>query len=167
MANQWHGFIYMNGAYTSYDYPGGKRTELVAVNNSGTIVGQVLFPKLPSYGQKLFTLNGSGSTLIPLPSGTYYGALAVAMNNNGTIVGNLYTSNPDYFTGFVYTPSIGIVPFTTVGAQTSPTGINDDEVIVGTILTNALESFPFWTCTPQAICTLDAQPAKGAPRKMN
>jgi uncharacterized membrane protein len=154
----------MNGAYTSYDYPGGKKTELVAVNNAGTIVGQVLFPKLPFYAQQLFTLNGSSSTLIPLPSGAK-GAVTVAINNNGTIVGNLYTSNPDYFTGFVYTPSIGMVPLTTVGAQSSPTGINDEELIVGTIITNSLESFPFWTCTPQTACSLEAKPALGAPHK--
>ena len=86
------------------------------------------------------------------------------------IAGITYPAEDSAYTkGFLFDPltnnASNIVPLTTVGAQSSPTGINDEEVIVGTILTSALESFPFWTCTPQAIGGFDAKPAKGAPHK--
>jgi probable HAF family extracellular repeat protein len=98
-ANAEHGFLYVNGIYTTIDAPGGVFTAASAINNSGQIVGRFCDgPVCHGY----LDANGTFTTIDVPGAGSYTGALGI--NDAGQIVGE-YTDGSGTAHGFLATPT--------------------------------------------------------------
>jgi probable HAF family extracellular repeat protein len=76
-----HAFVYENGEFITFDYPGAATTRFDAINNAGTILGY----QAGSHGDGIFLYrHGSATPLnFSVPGGGVY---PVAINNLGTIL---------------------------------------------------------------------------------
>lgn len=127
-----HGFIYDGSGFAALDFPGATTTATAArgINDSGVIVGT--FNNSISTGSHGFIFYAGQFLRVDAPIPDSYGTGLYEVNNNGQAVGG-YTLNAGGSFGFVYengsysTISVPGFEFTT------PFGINDHGVIVGTV----------------------------------
>ncbi len=116
-------FIYSNGTYTTLNFaPDSFVNDL---NNDGYLVGW------KRSGNTAFIYNYNTGTYTTIGSGR-----AVGINNNGEVVGYAGTG-PDDYTGFIYNYNTGVL--STLDPPVGwnlvfPTDINDEGVIVGTLI---------------------------------
>jgi hypothetical protein len=88
-----HGFEYVNGKYTSFEFPGASGTFAMGINDYGDVVGWYTLPN-SSNSHGFLRHNGSFTT-IDYPGAT--DTVLVGINKAGTIVGNEDTNY-----GFIY-----------------------------------------------------------------
>ncbi len=78
-----HGFIYSNGVFTSFDYPGGESTITGAINDSGVIAG---YADIHQYtASNGFLYNGTRFTTVRIQGQT--ATFVEGINNAGDVVG--------------------------------------------------------------------------------
>ncbi|MCG2645267.1 MULTISPECIES: putative Ig domain-containing protein [Bradyrhizobium] len=88
-----HGFVYENGAFTTFDDPlGAGRTQALGINDAGQIVG-TYWDSNNVYHAYLFS-NGAFTSIDDPSFLSPYGAVASGIGNNGSIVGYGYGSRP-------------------------------------------------------------------------
>jgi hypothetical protein len=152
------GFLYQAGNFTNINMPSSDYTSPLGINDKGDIVGEVGIKGVGNIGflfsGGVFTTlnfqatginnagvvigNNQGSGFL-YKGGVYspfnfYGAIQTILtgiNNNGDIVG--YYSNTVGQVGFAYEAGV----FTTLEEGYIPTGINDLDQIVGTVVLTA------------------------------
>jgi hypothetical protein len=124
-----HAFMVRNGAFSEIKLPGFPNAPVTAngITDLGDITGQLLANGV----QQGYLLHQGKVTLISFPGATG-GTFPTSINNAGVIVGTYKIGGPGSFNhGFMWKSGV----FTTVdvpGSQdTSPTKINDNNVIVG------------------------------------
>lgn len=148
-----HAFMVHNGAFSEIKLPGFPNAPVSAngINDLGDITGQVLANGV----QQGFLMHQGKVTLISFPGATG-GTFPASINNAGVIVGAYKigaASSPNH--GFMWQNGV----FTTIevpGSQdTTPTKINDNNVIVGDNLDSlgvgqgfALSEGKFFTLSP-------------------
>jgi probable HAF family extracellular repeat protein len=120
-----HGFLYIDGIFTSLDMPGARATSAQGINNRGQIVGYYeeqdgLHGFL--YDQGVFTF--LDVPLLGVPSNT----VAFGINDRGQIVGSYIGVSTQH--GFVYDAGV-FTPLVAPGAsQSFANGINNRGEIV-------------------------------------
>jgi uncharacterized membrane protein len=96
-ANNRHGFLLHNGAFTAIDFPGAGSTEAWRINNNGEVVGRYLSPTDSKW--HLYRLNSGSFTAIPdFPGATQtapggYSHLG-GLNSQGDITSDYCGSTP-------------------------------------------------------------------------
>ena len=127
-----HGFLYVQGAFTTLDYPGGTDTRARAINDPGQIVGDYN----DSTGHRHGFLYAGGS-YTPINVSGAVGTYVYGISSSGNIVG-YYTDSQGHQHGFL--SSAGSI--TTVNApfpgatDTFLYGINALGIIVGSYIDN-------------------------------
>jgi probable HAF family extracellular repeat protein len=116
---------------------GSSGTLAYDINNAGTVVGKT---RITSGDRHAFSWTSSG---VIKDLGTLGGneSTALGINTNGWIVGNSLTTGKGLLHGFLWTPTTGMVDFTTLaglsaGQQTYSVQVNDSGVIA--VATNKL-----------------------------
>jgi probable HAF family extracellular repeat protein len=120
-----HGFTYLSGAWTPFDYPGSDGfTELTGINNNGDMVG------ITKVGGQAFAFLYSHSQFTTI---SYPGMIETdvwGINSNDVVVGNAFDANDN---AHPFTWSAG--QFTDVTLPGNPsfllTGINDANQVIG------------------------------------
>jgi probable HAF family extracellular repeat protein len=120
-----HGFIDVNGVYSTLDYPGAQATSAFAINNAGTIVG---FYTINNTGPHAFLYQNGAFATIDFPGSGY--TVATAINNSGAVAG-LFSSSTGVH-GFVYFNGSFSQIDRPDATSTAVTGINDHNELVGT-----------------------------------
>ena len=125
-----HGFLYVNGTFSTIDVPGSSFTEANGINNAGHIVGRFFDSKGNSHG--FLDVNGTFST-IDVPGASFTGANGI--NDAGQIIGGFLDSKGNPHQGFInVNGTFGTIDVP--GAQIIVVnGINDAGHIVGHLLT--------------------------------
>jgi hypothetical protein len=123
------GFMETNGVFTPLSDPlGGIGAIVTGINDSGTVVGY--------YGDATgfhgFTeSNGNWNTLdAPLWGSGHLGTFVEGINNDGTVVGYNWSNEGFTEANGVYTQLIA--PNASPNSNLEPSGINDNETVVGT-----------------------------------
>jgi uncharacterized membrane protein len=104
------GFLYDNGIFTSFDFPGAVETLPVDLNDNGQIVG-IFAAENDSIGRS-FLLDAGTFTTFDVPLSGVVATQVSGINNRGQIVGRYIKSNPDDLVnpfpshGFVATPNV-------------------------------------------------------------
>src|ERR1051326_6113273 len=85
------GFLYDQGTFTTFDYPGAGETHIVAINNQGVIIGTAWNNSDPSFGSHAFTYRNGHFTDLALAPGIT-NALPLSLdvsdiNDAGVVVG--------------------------------------------------------------------------------
>ena len=125
-ASHRHGFIFTNGSYTTYDFPGAIRTFLNGVNNSGHVIGY--YRDVFNIVRGVILYNNTTTTIVfPGSSRTKL----FGINNAGIIVGE-YLDGSGVTHGFVYEQGIYQTVDFPGSTDTALLGISDNIVIVGT-----------------------------------
>ena len=88
-----HAFEYINGKYTTFDFPGASGTFAMGINDYGDVVGSYTLPN--SSNSHGFLRHNGAFTTIDYPGAS--DTALVGINNAGTIVGNEDSNN-----GFIY-----------------------------------------------------------------
>jgi len=102
-----HGFIYDNGVFTAFDFPGAVETAAAGINDHGVILGTYEDANLD--GRSFLLQDGKFSTFA-VPFSAVFATEVSGINNKGQIVGRYIEYNPSdpvtpYFShGFVGTP---------------------------------------------------------------
>jgi len=110
------GFVYNDGVYTSLTVPGADDTYATGINNAGQVVGY-----FETYrGAEGFLYSGGVYTIL-----SEFDSSTLAINNLGQVLGE----SAIYENG-IYTP----LNLRVLGDFVIPTGINDNQQIVGTTL---------------------------------
>jgi probable HAF family extracellular repeat protein len=124
-----HGFLFSNGKFASFKFPGSLDTIAHDVNNHGQIVGA--FDTAGASGQRAFTvLNGAFHqvTFAGFPNAP---AVAMGVNDNGDIVGGLNRVGTNV--GFrLHAGKLTTLSFPGARGGTTATSINNGGIIVGT-----------------------------------
>jgi probable HAF family extracellular repeat protein len=89
-SGEWHAFVYRGGELTDVG-PSGVRSRAVAVNASGTVVGNAFPSGDTIHGVRPFQWKNGVTTDLPLPDGSESG-FARDINDSGTVVG--YSTTP-------------------------------------------------------------------------
>ena len=127
-----NGFLYSNGAYTTLPTYLSGYYQVTGINDAGQIVGMTYSGGLPN----AFLYSNGVFTSLSDPLGTN-GTAAVAINNNGQIVG-YYLDSSNVQHGFVYSDGIYTTIDDPLGTHgTVLTGINDLGEVVGYYLDNS------------------------------
>jgi probable HAF family extracellular repeat protein len=127
-------FLYSDGGFTTFSYPGGAQTDAHEINNGGQIVGEYVSGGV-FHG---FVKTGDNFTAIDYP-GAAGVTQAYGINDTGQIVGDFWDGTE--YHGFLYSdgtfteithPSAFCPPgFSFSPCGTFATGINDKHQIVG------------------------------------
>jgi probable HAF family extracellular repeat protein len=120
------GFIETNGVFSTLDYPGAQDTSAIAVNNSGTVVGDYI---INNTGPHAFLYQNGTFTNIDYPGSNF--TVASGINNYGVVAG-FFTTTAGALHGFLYSNG----KFTQIDRPNSPkgsgvNGINDRGDLVG------------------------------------
>src|SRR5579863_3606242 len=79
------GFLYADGAFSYFDYPGESVTVAYKINDSGIIVGYAT--QLPGQSYNVYGFTYDGTSFTTLQDGTDTATYAWGINNAGTVVG--------------------------------------------------------------------------------
>jgi hypothetical protein len=127
-----------NGALTTIDFPGAATTEVLAINPSGTIIGDYNFA--PGF---LRTSDGSYIT-IDIPGGACGGASAPSggINASGAVAGSTIDPSCSVHLGYLRAPDGKITTFGVPGSLTiNPLAINSANLITGYVFTDTCHGF--------------------------
>jgi hypothetical protein len=127
-----HGFVLVNGKFTTVDVPGATGTLLYGINNHNVAVGWYTDSSDVTHG---FSINAAMQVTTIDPPGTEF-TNAWGINDNGKIVGTYIDSSSGQYTGFIlvngtyttYTAPNGAIltEFTGVNNKGAMVGIFDD-----------------------------------------
>jgi hypothetical protein len=119
-----HGFIYKEGRYTTYDFPGETTTTLLlSINNHDVITGAYTDASGVAHS---FLLKGNKTSPIVAPGP--YATFVAIINNAGEINGWLlqgYWGNPSFVEGFILRHDVFTELIFPNSLWTLPTGLND------------------------------------------
>lgn len=120
-----HAFLYDNGEFITYDYPGAGTTRFDAINDAGTVLGYQAGANAPTVF--LYQRGAITSLQFSVAGGNVY---PVAINNGGTI---LLGANIDgYNSGRILTTKGEVIEVRVPGAvQTFATDISSSGVVIG------------------------------------
>jgi len=121
-----YGFLLSKGKFTTLSFPGSVATYAFGLNNTGQIVG--FYSNDGVFFEGYLYQKGTYSTFTPLAGTLNQDALAIGINDAGTIVGAIDDNGPAM--GFSQT-SDQYFTFAFQGAYTTAKGINRDGDIVG------------------------------------
>jgi uncharacterized membrane protein len=102
-----HGFIYDNGGFTAFDFPGAVETAPADINDHGVILGTY---EDANFVGRSFLLVDRAFTTFAVPFSAVFATEVSGINNKGQIVGRYIEYNPDepvnpYLShGFIATP---------------------------------------------------------------
>ncbi len=132
-----HGFVlnWLDGSYTTLDFPGSSYTGAKAINDKGQVVGK--YSDATGFQHGFFWDASGGYTSIDPPDSIK--TTLTGINNKGWIMG-YYLDNSSYYHAFVLNGSGG--KFTEINAATpfmnfvnnDPTSINDQGQIAGSYI---------------------------------
>ena len=91
-----HGMVYQNGRFQTFDVPQTKSTSISGINNSGQMAGS--YVGLLGVSRSWAYVNGKFITL-PEPAGSTYSEVD-GINDEGQILSRYFIWNPSNFTGF-------------------------------------------------------------------
>jgi probable HAF family extracellular repeat protein len=120
-----HGFMEVNGVFTTLDYPAAQDTSAIAVNNSGTVVGYYI---INNTGPHAFLYQNGTFTNIDWPGSNYSAATTI---NNGGVVAGYFSSTTTGLHGFTYYKGTFTQIDRPKATGTAVTGINDHNDLVG------------------------------------
>ena len=126
-----HGFVYsggLNGSFTSFDYSGATSMFPTAINDAGLVAGYYVDSNHVSHGF-LYNANTQQFVAAPLDYPGATGTAAYGVNGYGQITGTYSNGTNSY--GFFYSNGSFLSLSINCGTFTIPTGINDNEQIVG------------------------------------
>lgn len=128
-----HGFIWKNGTATTLDYPGATGTFLTGVNNRGVLVGYYTNGGVNIYAVTYSVSLSTWSVLPDIPN--YLDIEPSGINDRGEAVGIASSYYPLGTLSWIWHPdSLSYSFFSVPGAReasTYPTGVNEDEQVVG------------------------------------
>jgi probable HAF family extracellular repeat protein len=122
------GYLYSGGTFTTINVPGALLTELMGINDSGTIVGSYVDENSNSNNQQGFIYSGGTFTSLNFPGAV--STYAWGINNAGQIVG-FYFDSSEVNHAFIYS-SGAFAELSIPGCKNSVAyGINNHGMIVG------------------------------------
>ena len=135
-AQNWTGFLYSGGTYTTISPPGATYTYVYGINKGGQIVGYYSTAS-GTYG---FLYSGGSYTTISPPGAA--GTFANAINDAGQITGySGYNYNPSPYQGFLYSGGSYSTISPPGSTETLPSAINNAGQITGTSNASGQQSF--------------------------
>jgi probable HAF family extracellular repeat protein len=118
-----HGFLYDQGVFTTFDYPGARSTALYSINNHGHLVGDY------NDGEQEFIYRDGVFSTVEIPG--VYLTVPRGISDQGRVAGFYHATNGDGPRGFLYDQGV----FTTFnGPSASSTvgfGVNDRAQVSG------------------------------------
>jgi uncharacterized membrane protein len=124
------GFLLYRGVFTHFRFPGSLGTFIFDINKQGVIVGA--FHNTPEGISIPFMVRNGLFTKITLPGFPKTTAAPVGINELGHIVGQLVLQGNASNGWLLRNGELTMINFPGAVGGTFPTGINDDDVVVGT-----------------------------------
>jgi hypothetical protein len=118
-------------------YPGAAETTVTGINNSGRVVGWYVDSHSILHG---FAYDGRTYTTLDDGFGT---TLLFAINNNGHIVASSVLHSLFIYDGSVFTSQPGLASLNGTTSEVDIKGINNNDVIVGTVTPSTGGSYGF------------------------
>jgi uncharacterized membrane protein len=128
-ATQNTGFLFSDGKFTHFRFPGSSGTFVNDINKQGVIVGS--FFHSPEDIAFSFMVHNGVFTKIELPGFSNTPNAALSINGLGDIVGQLAGSGSANIGYLLHQGELTIISFPGAVGGTFPTGINDQGIVVG------------------------------------
>jgi len=126
------GFLFSNGNFTHFRFPGSADTFPHDINKNGVIVGS--FDVTGGNGQRAFMVHNGVFHQVTIPGFPNAPAIATGVNDLGDIVGQ-FNGNGSNFGFLLHQGKLTIISFPGATGGTFPSSINNQGVIVGNYFT--------------------------------
>jgi probable HAF family extracellular repeat protein len=124
-----HGFLFSNGKFASFKFPGSKNSSASDINNHGQIIGS--FDAFNGNGQRAFTVLNGSFRQIAIPGFPDAPAVGTGVNDNGDLVGGFNKVGTNV--GFrIRAGRLTTLSFPGATGGTTATSINNSGIIIGT-----------------------------------